>query len=260
MPNLDGIAACRLIRSQCDVPILMLTARHEIENRIAGLDAGADDYLGKPFAVSELLARLRALLRRGTRFRAALCRPRAEHRRAPRVVEARAGFRLHGSSSRFSSCSCSTPGARSTAKRSTPPSGATTSTTPRTRLMSSWARSRRKTEASGEPRLIKRSAGSATPSGQRRELSLRTRIALGTASLLLLAISAALLTAYFLVQRQLVDQIDNALKSRAQTVGVVARRLPPAEPGSRNCQGFRRSNSGSRTPKFKLSAAKAESS
>ncbi|HEV2643897.1 MAG TPA: response regulator transcription factor [Candidatus Elarobacter sp.] len=65
MPNLDGIAACRLIRGQCDVPILMLTARHEIENRIAGLDAGADDYLGKPFAVSELLARLRALLRRG---------------------------------------------------------------------------------------------------------------------------------------------------------------------------------------------------
>ncbi len=65
MPNLDGIAACRLIRRQSDVPILMLTARHEIDNRIAGLDAGADDYLGKPFAVSELLARLRALLRRG---------------------------------------------------------------------------------------------------------------------------------------------------------------------------------------------------
>jgi two-component system response regulator MprA len=66
MPNLDGIGACRQIRARSDVPILMLTARHEVGDRIEGLDAGADDYLGKPFAVTELLARLRALLRRTT--------------------------------------------------------------------------------------------------------------------------------------------------------------------------------------------------
>ncbi|MGZ3440693.1 MAG: response regulator transcription factor [Polyangia bacterium] len=66
MPNLDGLGACRRIRARSDVPILMLTARDEIGDRIAGLDAGADDYLGKPFAVAELLARLRALLRRST--------------------------------------------------------------------------------------------------------------------------------------------------------------------------------------------------
>ena len=66
MPNLDGLGACRHIRARSDVPILMLTARDEIGDRIAGLDAGADDYLGKPFAVAELLARLRALLRRST--------------------------------------------------------------------------------------------------------------------------------------------------------------------------------------------------
>jgi two-component system response regulator MprA len=64
MPNLDGLAACRMIRRRSDVAILMLTARHEVTNRVTGLEAGADDYLGKPFAVQELLARLRALLRR----------------------------------------------------------------------------------------------------------------------------------------------------------------------------------------------------
>jgi two-component system response regulator MprA len=64
MPNLDGVAACRLIRQQSGVPILMLTARDEVGSRVVGLDAGADDYLGKPFAVTELLARVRALVRR----------------------------------------------------------------------------------------------------------------------------------------------------------------------------------------------------
>ena len=66
MPNLDGLGACRQIRARSDVPILMLTARDDIGDRVEGLDAGADDYLGKPFSVAELLARLRALLRRTT--------------------------------------------------------------------------------------------------------------------------------------------------------------------------------------------------
>jgi two-component system response regulator MprA len=64
MPNLDGMTACRLIRRTSDVPILMLTARHGLADRVDGLEAGADDFLGKPFAVGELLARMRALLRR----------------------------------------------------------------------------------------------------------------------------------------------------------------------------------------------------
>ena len=65
MPRLDGITVCRLMRAQGDrTPVLMLTARHELADRVAGLDAGADDYLVKPFALEELLARLRALLRR----------------------------------------------------------------------------------------------------------------------------------------------------------------------------------------------------
>ncbi|MBX5492381.1 MAG: response regulator transcription factor [Chloroflexi bacterium] len=64
LPGLDGLEVCRRLRAGGDVPILMLTARDEVSDRVAGLDAGADDYLVKPFAVDELLARVRALLRR----------------------------------------------------------------------------------------------------------------------------------------------------------------------------------------------------
>jgi len=67
MPVVDGLEVCRrLRRSGNRVPVLMLTARDEIENRVAGLDAGADDYVPKPFALEELVARIRALLRRTT--------------------------------------------------------------------------------------------------------------------------------------------------------------------------------------------------
>jgi two-component system response regulator MprA len=65
MPHVDGLTACRKLRDRGDrTPVLMLTARHEVSDRVAGLDAGADDYLVKPFALDELLARLRALMRR----------------------------------------------------------------------------------------------------------------------------------------------------------------------------------------------------
>ena len=65
MPELDGLEVCRALRDSGDaMPVLMLTARDEIDQRVKGLDAGADDYLVKPFALEELLARLRALLRR----------------------------------------------------------------------------------------------------------------------------------------------------------------------------------------------------
>src|SRR6476620_3510908 len=65
MTVLDGLTVCRRLRaSGCRTPILMLTARHEVSDRVSGLDAGADDYLAKPFSLDELLARLRALLRR----------------------------------------------------------------------------------------------------------------------------------------------------------------------------------------------------
>ncbi|MBV8981912.1 MAG: response regulator transcription factor [Acidimicrobiia bacterium] len=65
MPELDGLEVCRRLRAMADpTPVLMLTARDSVSDRVEGLDAGADDYLVKPFALPELLARLRALLRR----------------------------------------------------------------------------------------------------------------------------------------------------------------------------------------------------
>jgi len=64
LPKLDGVEVCRRLRADGDVPILMLTARDSLESRVEGLDSGADDYLVKPFERAELLARLRALLRR----------------------------------------------------------------------------------------------------------------------------------------------------------------------------------------------------
>ena len=68
LPRVDGLEVCRRIRAGGDrTPILMLTARDAVEDRVAGLDVGADDYLVKPFALAELLARVRALVRRADR-------------------------------------------------------------------------------------------------------------------------------------------------------------------------------------------------
>lgn len=94
IPGRDGFAVCREIRKSGQrVPILMLTARDAIEDRVAGLDAGADDYLAKPFAFRELLARLRALLPAFRRTSASeyyrwrsgreYCRPNGDARRTP---------------------------------------------------------------------------------------------------------------------------------------------------------------------------------
>ena len=75
LPDVDGFEVCRRLRSQNRwAPVLMLTARDAVPDRVAGLDAGADDYLTKPFSFSELLARLRALIRRGPSERPAVLR------------------------------------------------------------------------------------------------------------------------------------------------------------------------------------------
>ena len=97
MPGLDGLEVCRRMRARGDrTPVLMLTARAEVSERVAGLEAGADDYLAKPFAREELIARLRALLRRTgwqgdeevLRFEDLVLDPLAhEARRGERVLE-----------------------------------------------------------------------------------------------------------------------------------------------------------------------------
>ncbi len=96
MPGIDGLEVCRRLRALGDkTPVLMLTARIEVEDRVAGLDAGADDYVTKPFDLEELLARLRALLRRAgsptdqvLRFADLVLDPVAhEVRRGDRLIE-----------------------------------------------------------------------------------------------------------------------------------------------------------------------------
>lgn len=67
LPGLDGLSLCRKLRAVRSMPILMLTAKGQVADRVQGLDAGADDYIPKPFAIEELLARIRAVLRRGDR-------------------------------------------------------------------------------------------------------------------------------------------------------------------------------------------------
>jgi DNA-binding response OmpR family regulator len=88
LPRLDGVEVCRRLRMDGDVPILMLTARAETEDRVEGLDSGADDYLVKPFERQELLARIRALLRRRTPRGALQLNPDTrEVRRGGREIE-----------------------------------------------------------------------------------------------------------------------------------------------------------------------------
>ncbi len=71
LPRLDGFSVCRILRQESDIPIIMLTARQDEVDRIAGLELGADDYVSKPFSLGELLARVRAILRRSERRSAA---------------------------------------------------------------------------------------------------------------------------------------------------------------------------------------------
>ena len=88
LPDMDGLELCRKLRTQSDVPVLMLTARGDATDRIVGLELGADDYLPKPFQPRELLARLRAILRRRVNNSFAerpLCFGRLEIDRAARV-------------------------------------------------------------------------------------------------------------------------------------------------------------------------------
>ncbi|MDP9729082.1 response regulator transcription factor [Alicyclobacillus tolerans] len=68
LPDMNGLEVCRKIREKSDVPVIFLTARGAVEDRVQGLDSGADDYLIKPFAIEELIARIRALTRRKEKF------------------------------------------------------------------------------------------------------------------------------------------------------------------------------------------------
>ena len=145
LPDVDGLEICRRVRASGDAtPILMVTARDAVDDRVAGLDAGADDYLVKPFDLAELFARLRALLRRRGPERGRGRRRFASRtsRSTSRPVTRAAGSapsRSPASSSTCSSCCCATPARCSRARSSWTASGATTSTPGRTRSRCTWA-------------------------------------------------------------------------------------------------------------------------
>ena len=134
MPAVDGLTVCRVLRAEGDrTPILMLTARTETSDRVAGLDAGADDYLPKPFDPAELLARVRALLRRDpprARVRAPDApggRPPPGPRGTARLARRRRSWSCPRPSSTCSSCCCSTRASCWAGRASTRRSGTTTS-------------------------------------------------------------------------------------------------------------------------------------
>src|SRR5437899_4859463 len=89
LPDMDGLEVCREVRAKSDTPVLMLTARGDAADRIVGLEIGADDYLPKPFQPRELLARLRAILRRGRGAAARL--PRFARRASARAARGARG-------------------------------------------------------------------------------------------------------------------------------------------------------------------------
>ena len=115
MPDVDGIEVCRRLREAGDrTPVLMLTARDAVADRVVGLEAGADDYLVKPFALEELIARLRALLRRTAHDGGTAVLRFADLTLDEGTFEVRRGGRRSSSPAPSSSCSarcCSTPGA-----------------------------------------------------------------------------------------------------------------------------------------------------
>ena len=163
MPRLDGIETTRALRAAGnDVPILVLTARDAVGDRVDGLDAGADDYLTKPFALEELLARLRALLRRAARpdRRTPTTRPLAfaDLSMDPVTREVRRGDRADRADPdrvrRCSSCSCAGRGGCSSARFILEEVWGYDFPTTANSLEVYVGYLRRKTEAEGEPRLI----------------------------------------------------------------------------------------------------------
>lgn len=120
MPKLDGITVLRRARDQgCSLPVLLLTAKSEIDDRVAGLDAGADDYLTKPFATKELLARIRAMTRRQAEITSSVLQigNLSLNRISFELFTAKGSFRLAGKEFQMMEMLMSHPGIRITTEQ-----------------------------------------------------------------------------------------------------------------------------------------------
>ena len=234
MPRLDGLEVCRRMRPAGDrTPVLMLTARDAIDDRVEGLDAGADDYLVKPFALRELRARLRALLRRVDRDAACCATPTSRWTRTPmRSAAASAASSSRAPSSPCSSCSCAILVRCSPARRSSSRCGATTSARPPTPWACTWATCaarpsrRRAAPAAYGPRCRLRPARGLT-------VALRARLTLMSALIVGVTLVLASLVAYAAVRSQQRGQVDDALRGNAafyQGLAARAARRPARAP------------------------------
>ena len=192
MPGVDGLGVCSVLRAEGNrVPILMVTARTETADRVAGLDAGADDYVPKPYDLDELLARMRALLRRvdtqlpprppaadplerDARLEVGPGPPRPG--RAAGLGARAARCRCRAPSSTCSSCSCATPGSWWSTTSSTTASGATTSARSRKNLAVFIGYLRRKLDVPGDT-LIRSVRGVGYTHAGGLSVRLQTRLA-----------------------------------------------------------------------------------
>ena len=220
MPRLDGLEACRRLRAQgSSLPVLMLTARDEVADRVAGLDAGADDYVVKPFALEELLARLRALLRRTAPDEDGDVLRFADVELDPATREVRrGGDPIELTRTEFSLLELFLLNPRQVLTRSII-------------FERVWGYDfgfgsnsldvyigylRRKTEQGGKPRLIQtiRGVGYAL----RRSMSFRARLTLAVALAVAVAVAATSAITYVLVRNELRSQVDDALRERVSDV------------------------------------------
>ena len=220
LPDLDGLTVCRRMRSAGDdTPVLMLTARDAVDDRVQGLDAGADDYLVKPFALAELLARLRALLRRRFEGEGGLLRvgdltPRTSP--PARGSAASAPSRSPASSSTSSRCSCATRARCSPARCCSTGCGASTSTRGPTRSPSTSATCAASSRRVASPAASRRCAAWATCCGT-RDLPHPAR-SWRPPSPSCVAVLAASLAAFLVARNTLLDAADNSLTTAAQKI------------------------------------------
>ena len=208
MPHVDGLETCRRIRARgIKTPILILTARHEISDRVAGLDAGADDYMVKPFALEELLARLRALLRRSSGSTTEVLAAGDLTLNAGTREVKRGNFDVNLTKTEFDLLELLVRNAGIVLDRGVIYEkiwGYDFETTSNS-LDVYIGYLRRKTEPEGSPRLIH------TVRGVGYVVKLRTRIALTASIAVAIAVVLASIGAYFAARNELRDQVDESL-------------------------------------------------
>src|SRR5262249_25671313 len=226
LPRLDGFGVLRAARAaRVRGPVLMLTARDAVADKVTGLDAGADDYLTKPFSFDEFLARVRALLRRADGRREPVLRLPDLTLRPPRPAgagAAPAGSSSQRASTLCSSICCATPGACSRGRCWPSTSGDWTSTPRATLWTSTSAISGASSTAPARPGCSRRSAAWGTCCGRTTEvwrpLSIHTRLTLWYTGVLLGTLVVVGAVGYWLLAWSLAQDIDRSLLTVAEVL------------------------------------------